>query len=98
MCPSSITPYISQVSIANIRFSIPRKHRINSLGKLRATCLVDAAGINPTPLEPVGGSLATKGQDFLVAGQKLYTFGAKHLQRDLVRTPGVREDDIRRTV
>jgi hypothetical protein len=79
------------------------KHRVDSFRKLSTTRLIDAASINPSPLKPILLAFLTKVQNLNVAcfGRERRGVGdveAKLLQRYFFGTPGVREDDIGRSL
>jgi hypothetical protein len=79
------------------------KHRIDSFRKLSTTRLIDAASINPSPLKPILLAFSTKVQNLTVAcfGRERRGVGdvkLKLLQRYFFGTPGVRENDIGRSL
>lgn len=79
------------------------KHRIDSFRKLSATRLIDTASIDPSPLKSILLAFLTKVQNLDVAffGREIRGIGdvkLKFLQRYFFGTPGVREDDIGRSL
>jgi hypothetical protein len=79
------------------------KHRIDSFRKLSATRLIDTASIDPSPLKPILLAFLAKVQNLDVAffGGEIRGVGdgkLKLLQRYFFGAPGVREDDIGRSL
>jgi hypothetical protein len=89
---------VAQEDIADLGPLVPAEHGIDGLGQFGAAALVDAARIDPDPFEIVRGRLLAALSDLGVA-----SLGLAHRRSflqvdegDLVVTPCVREDGVRR--
>lgn len=73
---------------------VPREHRVDSLGELGTAGLIDAAGVDPRPREPISTSQSATVCDFPVASAILLAIKEKVLVGDLFFAPAVRENGI----
>lgn len=88
---------IGEIGETEGRFSVPLVHRVDSLGKLSAARLVDAACINPDVVETMGCGDGTGFDDFGEPRFRLVRIALLDLlEAHFAVTPRVREDRVQR--